>query len=67
MRTPGARGTNVALTVQELPASSVFVQLVALRVKSKLAKPWVTTCVSPNVVVAVTLYLSFRNSPRRNA
>jgi hypothetical protein len=57
----------VALTVQELPASSVFVQLVALRVKSKLAKPWVTTCVSPNVVVAVTLYLSFRNSPRRNA
>jgi hypothetical protein len=55
MRTPGALGANVTLTVQEPPASTVFVQVVALSVKSSFDTPWVTTFGAPNVVVAVTL------------
>jgi hypothetical protein len=56
MRSPGARGANKTVTVQEFPAVIVPVQVVPFRVKSRPGAPCVTTVgFELNVVFTVTL------------
>src|SRR5664280_1678427 len=56
MRNPGASGANLTLTVQELPAEMVPVQVLPIPgVKSRPATPCVTTWTELIVVVAAKL------------